>query len=271
MQAFCADLLAEYDALADFADGLGAAQWRQPTPFFGWSAWDEVAHLCLLDAVGLAAASDAAAFDAQAGALRARRAAGLEISAIARADLGHLDGAALLAHWRGVYPQLVQALDRRDPRDRLPWFGPAMSARSFAAARLMETWAHGQDVFDALGLQRPATRRLRHIAHLGVNTYGWSFRNRGLEVPEPAPRVQLTLEGEDDWTWNEPSREHLVCGRAEDFCLVVTQRRHVEDTGLACGGHGARWLRIAQCFAGPPADGPAPGARRMETRCPGSH
>jgi uncharacterized protein (TIGR03084 family) len=262
---FCADLLAEYDALASLLEGITPAQWRQPTAFFGWTPWDEVAHLCLLDGVALAAATDAAQFEQQAAALRARRAQGLEISAIARADLGHLDGPALLAHWRATYPRLVLALDALDPRARLPWFGPAMGARSFAAARLMETWAHGQDVYDALGLQRAATPRLRHIAHLGVNTYGWSFSNRQLPVPQPAPEVRLSLEGADDWQWNEPSGTHFVRGTAQDFCLVVTQRRHVADTALAHAGNGSAWLPIAQCFAGPPADPPPPRAGQADT------
>ncbi len=266
-QDFCADLLAEYDALATLAEGLTPAQWRQPTAFFGWTPWDEVAHLCLLDVTALASAqgaTDPREFEAQAASLRARRAQGLEISAIARADLGHLDGPALVAHWRGTFARLVQALDALNPKARLPWFGPSMGARSFAAARLMETWAHGQDIYDALGLQRAATPRLRHIAHLGVNTYGWSFSNRQLPVPQPAPEVRLSMPGEDDWRWNEPGDTHFVRGSAQDFCLVVTQRRNVADTALAHAGNGSAWLRIAQCFAGAPADPPPPRARRAE-------
>lgn len=262
MQDFCADLLAEDDALCAFTLSLTPRQWRLPSDFFGWTAWDEVAHLCLLDQVALLAATDDAAFAQAAQALRSRRAAGLEISAIARADLGHLDGPALVGHWRTVYPALVAALDRLEARARLPWFGPSMSARSFATARLMETWAHGQDVYDALGVARPATARLRHIAHLGVTTYGWSFANRGLAVPQPAPEVELVLDDAMPWRWNEASGAHHVRGDALDFCLVVTQRRHVDDTALRHAGHGSQWLRIAQCFAGPPADGPAPGTRR---------
>lgn len=260
--ALADDLLAEYDALADLAQGLDAAQWRAPTDFFGWTPWDEVAHLCLLDEVALAAATDADAFAAQAAALRARRAQGLEISAIARADLGHLDGPALVAHWRTVYPRLVQALGQLDAQARLPWFGPSMSARSFATARLMETWAHGQDVYDLLRLRRPVTPRLRHIAHLGVSTFGWSFANRQLPVPQPAPHVRLTLPDGEVWTWNEPSDAHYVQGSAQDLCRVVTQRRHVNDTGLRHAGSASAWLPIAQCFAGAPADPPAPGTRR---------
>lgn len=261
MKALAADLRAEDDALAALCATLTPAQWRLRTDFFGWTPWDEIAHLCLLDGSALLAATDAAAFATHAAALRARRAAGEEISAIARAELGHLDGAALLAHWREVYAALTRALAAHDAKDRLPWFGPTMSARSFAAARLMETWAHGQDVFDALGLERPATARLRHVAVLGVNTYGWSFSNRGLDVPQPVPQVQLEAPDGSTWAWGDASDANHVRGPAQDFCLVVTQRRHVEDTRLQHCGTATCWMLVAQCFAGEPVVGPAPGVR----------
>ncbi len=129
----------------------------------------------------------------------------------------------------------------------------------------METWAHGQDVYDAARVRRPATARLRHIAHIGAGTFGWSFVNRKLEVPAPVPHVALRAPDGSEWAWGEPSESHLVRGDALDFCLVVTQRRHVADTSLEVRGEPAqRWMAIAQCFAGPPADGPAPGVRRWE-------
>lgn len=264
MKALCADLLAEDAALAAFAASLSPQEWRLPTAFHGWTAWDEVAHLCLLDEAALLAATDGDRFAAHAAALRARRAAGEEISAIARATYGALDGPALLRHWEPVAQRLAAALALRDPQDRLPWFGPSMSARSFATARLMETWAHGQDVYDALGRSRPATPRLRHIAHLGVTTFGWSFANRGLPVPPVAPHVELKAPDGLAWQWNPPSAVDYVRGPAGDFCLVVTQRRHAADTQLQFGGCAAQWLAIAQCFAGPPAQGPAPGARAAQ-------
>jgi uncharacterized protein (TIGR03084 family) len=126
----------------------------------------------------------------------------------------------------------------------------------------METWAHGQDVWDLLRRRRPPSLRLRHIAHLGVTTFAWCFVNRGLALPGPVPRVELRGPDGELWSWGEPGQAGLVSGVAEDFCLVVTQRRHVADTGLQIQGDAAaRWLVLAQCFAGPPADGPAPGVR----------
>lgn len=262
MKALAADLQAEDEALAALCDALRPEQWRQATAFRGWTPWDVVAHLCMFDGAALAACQGAAAFEPLAAALRARGAAGDSFCTIARTELGRFDGPALLVHWRGVYGELTAVLATLNARARLPWFGPAMSARSFATARLMETWAHGQAVWDLLQRARPATARLRHVAHLGVGTYGWSFSNRGLAVPQPPPHVRLQAPDGSTWSWNEASEGHAVTGTAVDFCRVVTQTRHVDDTALMHRGNGTAWMLRAQCFAGPPVDGPAAGLRR---------
>lgn len=272
MQPLCADLLDEYADLAALADGLSADAWRRPTAFFDWSPWDEVAHLCYFDEAGLLAIRDRAAFQNHAAELMQQMRRGESISQLARERYAGLEGPALLARWRQHYTELADKLASLDARDRLPWYGPDMSARSFATARLMETWAHGQDIHDLLCRRRGNAPRLRHIAHLGATTFGWTFANRGLVVPDPAPRIELTGPGGDAWIWNPGATEHFVRGSAEDFCLVVTQRRHLADTGLHHGGNATAWLQIAQCFAGPPAEPPPPGRRRVDygaTTAPG--
>ena len=208
--------------------------------------------------------TDPEAFARDADALAAALATGKEFSAIARDKYGHLDGAALLGHWEPISMHLADRLAGLDPKARLRWYGPTMSARSFATARLMETWAHGQDVWDVMRRRRPATARLKHIAHLGVTTFGWTFVNRGLPVPAVVPFVELEAPGGEAWRWGDPASGESVRGTALDFCLVVTQRRHVHDTALECtSGSATGWLSIAQCFAGPAADPPAPGVRRV--------
>lgn len=262
MQATCADLLAEYQALAQLCATMAPADWQRKTDFYGWTPWDEVAHLCYFDQTALQSATDAAAFQQGAVELSHAMAQGLEISTIARTTFQGLDGPALLALWRQRFEALVEALSRLDPKDRLPWYGPSMSARSFATARLMETWAHGQDVWDVLGRERPASMRLKHIAHIGVTTFGWTFVNRGLPVPTTVPHVELTAPDGSLWTWGEPSASDWVRGASQDFCLLVTQRRHRDDTALQWSGEAAeQWTRMAQCFAGPAVDGPQPGLR----------
>lgn len=262
MQALCDDLLAEYRALATLCEGLSAEQWRERTQFYGWAPWDEIAHLLYFDETSLQAVRDAALFEAGKKALLAEQARGEQISAIARRRFGHLDGPALVHLWRQRHEALVAALAQFDAKARLPWYGPTMSARSFATARLMETWAHGQDVWDLLGRTRGPSPGLRHICTLGVNTFGWTFVNRKLPVPAPAPFVELAAPDGSRWAFGEPSASGYVRGPALDFALLATQRRHRADTALEWGGEAAeQWTRIAQCFAGEPADGPAPGVR----------
>jgi uncharacterized protein (TIGR03084 family) len=260
MRALCGDLLAECTALEALTAPLDAAGWRTRTRFYEWAIYDEIAHLCLFDEFAVLAAENGGSFRAEQAALEATLAAGMEVSEFARRRYAHLDGAGLTAFWHDRYQVLAERLAMLAPKARLPWFGPDMSARSFITARLMETWAHGQDVYDALHRTRPATSRLQHIAHLGVLTFGWSFSNRGLAVPAVRPFVELTGPGGEAWAWGERSGTESVRGSALDFCLVVTQRRHYLDTHLAVTGAGAaEWMRLAQCFAGPPAMGPAPG------------
>jgi len=144
----------------------------------------------------------------------------------------------------------------------MPWFGPEMGVASFAAARQMEVWAHGQDIYDLLRIRRPSHDRIRNVCDLGVRTQGWSFRNRGLDRPAP-PHVTLIAPSGASWEWT-PQGEDSISGPAEDFALVVTQRRHIDDTDLRVEGEGARaWMEIAQCFAGAAATGPAPGVRKV--------
>lgn len=264
MMEVCADLLDEYAELASLAGTLAEDQWRAPTPFHAWTPWDEIAHLCFFDEEALTAVTDPEQFGLAAKALVGKLASGLEISRITRERYGRMGGEALLACWCERYPMLVQALSRLDAATRLPWYGPAMRARSFAAARIMETWAHGQDIYDALGRKRPVGPRLWHVAQIGVATFGWSFANRGLAVPDRIPYVELGLPDGRTWRWNDPESPEQVKGSAEAFCLVVTQRRNVADTALEVRGeHARQWMQIAQCFAGPPVDGPRPGVRKQ--------
>ncbi len=208
------------------------------------------------------ATTDPEAFTAATAELVKQLGSGLEIDAIARARFGHLDGSRLLPYWRQGFDRLIDALSRMDPKARLPWYGPAMSVRSFATARMMETWAHGQDIYDFIGRRRTVSDRIKNIAHLGVSTFRWSFINRNLPIPEPAPYIELRAPSGENWIWNDPPSEHdYLRGSAEEFCLVVTRRRNVADTRLQYAGSAAEWPPIAQCFAGPPEDAPAPGAR----------
>lgn len=261
MELIVGDLRAECDALATLLSERNKSDWNTRTRFYSWSVYDEIAHLALFDELAVLAAADASAFAAERDALERVLASGVEVSEFARRRYATHDGPKLAAFWQDRYRSLGARLKLLDAKDRLPWFGPSMSARSFVTARLMETWAHGQDIYDAFGLPRLPSPRLRHIAHLGVLTFAWSFQNRGMAVPAAMPYV--CLEGTDGatWNWGEETATDWIRGSALDFCLVVTQRRHWRDTHLAARGSTAEnWLVHAQCFAGSPVMGPPEGS-----------
>jgi uncharacterized protein (TIGR03084 family) len=166
-------------------------------------------------------------------------------------DARSTSGAEVLARWRTDREAMLDTFRALGPKDRVPWFGPSMSALSFATARLMETWAHGHDVATALGRTLPVTDRLRHVCHIGVTTRGWSYVNRGEAVPEGDVRVELVAPSGAEWSWGPQGAADVVRGTALEFALVVTQRRHLDDTSLVVEGALAEgWLARAQAFAG---------------------
>jgi uncharacterized protein (TIGR03084 family) len=255
LQELTTDLAAEHADLDALVAGLDEPGFDTPTPAEGWTVRDQLSHLAWFDREAVRAAVDPEGFtatlpDALADEAFTERAA-VEGRAMA--------GAQVLAWWREARAEVVGALARLEPSTRVPWYGPPMSAASFTTARLMETWAHGQDVADALGVERTPTDRLRHVAFLGVRAFPNSYRVRDLPVPEVPVRVELTAPSGERWAWGDEGAGDRVRGPALDFCLVATQRRHVDDTELEAEGPvAAEWLRLAQAFAGPAGQGRPP-------------
>lgn len=257
MQEICNDLTNEQADLDALVAGLDDTGWDKPTPAAGWMIRDQINHLVYFDERARVSATDPESFNRHLDEAR-RNLQGFAEGIIQAGR--RMVPSELLDWWRCERAKLVQAFQSMNPKDRVPWYGPPMSVRSSATARLMETWAHGQDVADALGVQRVPTDRLRHIAHLGVSTFGWSYANRNLKAPEKTVRVELTNSSGEIWTWGPEGAVDQVRGSAEDFCLVVAQRRHLADTLLVITGPVAtEWMSIAQCFAGPPGKGRTPG------------
>ena len=251
------DLRDEQEWLDGAVAGLAEGGWLTPTPSPGWAVRDQIGHLAYFDATATLAITDPDAF--QAGLQDLLASDDMDGATLHR----QVAPSVLLATWRGNRRRLAEAVTGLKDGDRVPWYGPSMSAKSFLTARLMETWAHGQDVVDALGLERPATDRLRHIGQLGFITRGWSYANRGEEPPPVAVRVELVSPSGRPWRYGPDDATEVVRGPALDFCLVVTQRRHVDDTGLEVEGAAARdWMTKAQAFAGPATTGPGPGGHR---------
>ena len=256
------DLAAEGDRLERIVADLDEAAWRTPTPAAGWDVAAQVAHLAWTDEVAVLAATDKEKWD--------------EVVMLAIGDPDGFAGTAALAgaaadpgeilgRWRAARASLQETLRAFPAGRKIPWFGPPMSPTSMATARFMETWAHGLDVYDALFstgsiTERPEpTDRIRHIAHLGVRTRNFAFGVHGIEPPAEEFGVTLVSPSEDVWSWGPADAAQTVTGPAYDFCLLVTQRVHRDDTDLEATGEDANaWLDVAQAFAGPSGDGRAP-------------
>lgn len=263
------DLRDECDALYGFVSTLDEDVWHRVTPFKGWTVWDVIAHLHYSDWAALQSSTSPDAFVASAVELIKAFERGLDLIGHTREWLGPTSPAELLERWRTCFVELCDRLAVADPELRLKWYGPDMGVRMFVTARQMETWAHGQDIYDLLEVEREHFDRLKNVAVLGVKTFGWTFANRGLEVPAEMPHVRLTAPSGATWEWGDRAAADRVVGAAVDFCRVVTQNRNVADTGLEVVGDTARrWMSIAQCFAGGPVDPPKPGERAWDAPPP---
>ena len=255
------DLAAEHEALDERVSALEAPAWSTPTPATGWSIADEVSHLAYFDESAELALRDRAGVEAHFEELLAALGDEPDVA------LGRRVGPpALLAAWRaarGAMLAAAEAVAAAEPA-RVPWYGLEMSLTSFVTARLMETWAHGQDIADALGLAPLVSPRLRHVIHLGVAARTYAFRVHGVEDPgDPvAVRTRNPSDEADVWTFGPPGSVEILTGSALDLALVFTQRRHPSDTGVrAEGATAALFLSVAQAFGGPAGSGRSPMAR----------
>jgi len=256
LDAVLDDLAAEGARLESLVADLPEAGWRTPTPAPGWDVATVVAHLAWTDEAALAAATDKAAWDALVLEALAYPEHAVDTAAVSG---GAVAPAALLDRWRTARLRLAETLRAYPAGQKMPWYGPPMSATSMATARFMETWAHSLDVHDALGAAPVVDDRIRHVAHLGVRTRDFAFSVHGLDAPTEAFRVDLTAPSGDLWSWGPEDARQSVTGSAYDFCLLVTQRIHRVDTALVAVGRDANtWLGIAQCFAGPSGEGREP-------------
>ena len=258
--AVLADLAAEQADLRAIVAAIDESAWSTPTPSEGWDVRDQIGHLAFFDGRARLAATDPDAFVAERDEAMG---SAVGMAAFMEGSLGRArasTGAELLRWWDDERDGLVAALAAVPDGVKIPWYGPPMSPTSKATARIMETWAHGQDVADALGVERTPTARLKNVAHIGVITRGFAFGANGRPAPTADVHVRLDPpDGSDPWTWGDPAADDRVEGPAIDFCLLATQRRHRDDLSLTATGPVAdEWLDIIQAFAGPPGGGRAP-------------
>ena len=255
------DFREESDAVFTLLDGLDDQDWGRKTQFKEWTLNDIIAHLHMGNYAADLSLQDTNAFpdlvkEFAAGSQQYGR------LAFTHVWLNGLRDRALLQRWRDYYLEMTDRFAAADPKKRVQWFGPDMSVRSSITARLMETWAHSQAIYDLLGQTRTDTDRIKNVIVMGVNTFGWTFTNRNLAVPTDIPHLRLSAPSGELWEWNQPDQENHIEGSAVEFCQVVTQVRNIADTSLQVSGDTATsWMAMAQCFAGSPEEPPAPGSR----------
>lgn len=251
--ALCDDLVAESAVLEALLEPLDTDGWRRPTPAAGWSIFDQIVHLAHFDE---RARRSITAPDEFRGEARAEAAEGDVVEVSTTAARARHDGPSALRWWLDERRLLVETVRPLDPSTRVPWYGPDMTIASSITARLMETWAHGVDVHDALDIPVVPSPRLRHVAFIGARAFANSFTTQGLAVPAVTVGVQLTDTDGSVWAVGPPDADETVRGSLLDFCLLTTQRRHRDDTDLVASGPNTdHWLSIAQAFAGPPGTG----------------
>jgi uncharacterized protein (TIGR03084 family) len=251
MAALAEDVAAESAVTRALVAGLDEAGWHLATPAAGWDIADQISHLTVQSAV--------APEEFLAARAETEASGGISPDTIAARFRGRT-GAQLLAWFDVARAELLGTFKNIDPGARLPWFGPAMSAASSLTARLMETWAHTQDIADTLAVSREPTARLRHVAHIGVGARAFSYAVHGKPAPSAPVRVELIGPPSGAlWSWGPEDAGDRITGPALDFCLLVTQRRHRDDVALSIEGRAAtEWMAIAQAFAGTAGTGRAP-------------
>jgi uncharacterized protein (TIGR03084 family) len=257
------DLREEQQVLYDLLRDKEETLWQTPSQFKDWTVWDIIAHLHYSDHMALTTATSDEAFHKLQSELEIVFSGKKSLKDHGNEWVGDISGADLLKRWKTMFDDMCARFDSVDEGQRYKWFGPDMGVRMFATARQMEIWAHGQAIYDMLGLERNDSDRLKNIVVIGVKTFGFNFTLHGEKTPEIIPFVTLTSPEGNQWSFGDESMSERIEGSATEFAQVVTQTRNIKDTNLKITGKIAKkWMAIAQCFAGGPETPPAPGIRR---------
>ncbi len=261
MREILSDLVAEQQHLDQFLQTLRDRQWATPTPAPGWTIQDTVSHLAFTEAFA------AEVLQQGEDRVQAEDISDMDTWTETGVDMGrgrrHQE---IIEWWRFGRADVVDALSRMPGVGRVPWLYGDMSARSFAAIRLMETWAHGLDVKSAIlgritPLEQPPeddeqyedpltdTTRLRHIASLGQRSLPFSFDQAGEHFPEQGIRVEVMGPLYAAWRFGPEDTDQVIKGMAGDWCRLVVQRQSADETGLKAVGEFAETaLLIARAY-----------------------
>ena len=256
-QDFISALTAEADQVDGWVAELDESQWALPTPAPGWTIAHQIAHLSFIFKLAGTAAADPDTFNAIAA-----KAAGDFDGAVNAAFDQYLpaEPEALLSRFRAERTEAFKALNAIPAGDLVPWLIRPLPAQVIGSAGIMETFGHGQDIADTLGVTPVRTDRLKYLAAFAVFTWDFGYQARGWSTPDTQFRFELTAPSGALWEFGPEDATERITGPAVDFCLLVTRRRHHADLDLvATGTEATRWLGIAQAYRGPAGQGRRPG------------
>lgn len=242
MRDILSDLVAEQQFLDQSLQRIPIKVWDLVTPNKPWTVRDTIAHLADFEDLG----ADAI----QNGDRIKKWQAANDIEPMRQEPVKKgrkMRPQDVIEWWRGGRAKVVEPLSHMSAEDRLPWIAGDMSARTFATFRLTETWMHGLDIYETLGIEVEDTPRIRHIAWFGWKTLPYAFKQAG-EHYEPV-RVEVIGPGYAKWVYGPDDTDQLIKGSASDWARVAVRRIDARDTRLKVNGeHAEKAIRLAQTF-----------------------
>ena len=261
------DFRDECNAVYSILENLKEQDYEMPTQFKGWTFNNVIGHLHVWNYAADISLKDGDEWKNFANSAMQALGSGSSMNEFEQTITKGIKGPELLSMWKEYYNDMTERFAVADPKKRVKWMGPDMSVRSSISARHMETWAHAQELYDSLGLDRINEDRIKNIVIIGNNTFKWCFTVHKKTLPSIRPYLKLTSPSGEIWEYNEISEEHKIEGLAEEFCQVVTQVRNIKDVNLKLTGDIAKeWMSVAQCFAGGAEQPPLPGTRKKITK-----
>jgi len=257
------DFRDECNAVFSILENLKEQDYEMPTQFKGWTFNNVIGHLHVWNYAADISLKDGDEWKNFANSALQALGNGSSMNEFEQTITKGIQGPELLSMWKEYYTDMTERFAVADPKKRVKWMGPDMSARSSISARHMETWAHAQELYDSLGLDRINEDRIKNIVVIGNNTFKWCFTVHKKTLPTIRPYLKLISPSGEIWEYNEFSEDHKIEGLAEEFCQVVTQVRNIQDVDLKLTGSIAEeWMSVAQCFAGGAEQPPKPGTRK---------
>ncbi|WP_342779469.1 TIGR03084 family metal-binding protein [Amycolatopsis cihanbeyliensis] len=237
--------------------GLDATGWATPTPAPGWTVTHQVAHLAATFQRAGLAASDPPAFAKIME--HANPDFDKEVETVMRPYL-ELPPGELLVRWYDELTTAADALAAVPAGQDIPWLVNPLPPAVLASGGMMELFAHGQDIADALGTPIERTDRIAPLVGFVVHTRHFGYLAREMTPPDDDFRFEVTAPSGTLWTFGPEDAAQRIEGPALDLCLLAARRRHHRDLSLvATGKHATRWLDVAQAYRGPTGAGREPG------------